>query len=126
MGTHLRRLLAGIAADPGRPVAEIELDRGLIAEIIRDADVGANSLRLRHTIGIQNGTVVRLFVNGANVGNFTANSYTNTGEIQLNNPIAQAVVAGRDFVEIIARTNPPPAPPDFSLFVRAKSFGDWG
>lgn len=106
--------------------AEIELDRGLIAEIIRDADVGANSLRLRHTIGIQNGTVVRLFVNGANVGNFTANSYTNTGEIQLNNPIAQAVVAGRDFVEIIARTNPPAAPPDFSLFVRAKASGDWG
>ncbi len=105
--------------------AEIELDRGLIAEIIRDADVGASSLRLRHTIGIQNGTAVTLFVNGANVGNFTATSYTNTGEIQLNNPLAQAVVAGRDFVQIIARTDPPVAP-DVSLFVRAKASGDWG
>lgn len=118
---YVKRVFSGTAN-----TAEIELDRGLIAEIIRDADVGANSLRLRHTIGIQNGTVVQLFVNGANVGNFTANSYTNTGEIQLNNPLAQAVVAGRDFVEIIARTNPPAAPPDFSLFVRAKASGDWG
>jgi len=106
--------------------ASLALQRGLISEIIRDADVGANSLRLRHTIGIANGTVVRLFVDGTNVGNFTVNSYTTTNEVTLNNPIAQAVVTGRDFVEIIARTAAPAPPPDVSLTVRAKASGDWG
>lgn len=121
-----QRLYVRRVASSTAETAELGLVRGLIAEIIRDADAGATALRLRHTIGIANGTAIRLFVDGANVGNFTADSYTTTGEIQLNNPIGQAVVAGRDFVEIIARTPPPAPPPDVSLIVRAKASGDWG
>ena len=58
--------------------------------------------------------------------NFTVNSYTTTGEIEINNPIAQEVVAGRDFVEIVARAATPVPPPDVQLTVRAKASGDWG
>lgn len=118
---YVKRVFSGTAQ-----TAQLTLARGLISEIIRDADVGATSLRLRHTMGIANGTALQLFVNGANVGNFTVTSYTATGEVQLNAAIGQAVVAGRDFIEIIARTAPPAPPPDVSLIVRAKASGDWG
>jgi hypothetical protein len=84
-------------------------------------------LRLRHTIGLANGTAVRLFVSGANVGNFNITSYNAvTGEVQLSAAIGQEVVAGRDFVDIIARAAPAAPPPDVSLIVRAKASGDWG
>ncbi len=106
--------------------ATLLLARGVIAEIIRDAPVGADRLRLRHTIGIDNGTNIRLFVAGSPVGNFTVNSYTATGEVVLNNAVAQELVAGRDFVEIVARAATPAPPPDFRLTVQAKASGDWG
>jgi hypothetical protein len=106
--------------------AQLLLARGVIAEIIRDAPAGSTLLRLRHTIGIENGTAVNVFVDGVSVGAFAVSSYTAAGVVQLNNPVAQELVSGRDFVQIVARVATPAPPPDFRLTVRAKASGDWG
>ena len=118
---YVKRVFSSTAA-----TAELLLARGIVAEIIRDAPVGATQLRLRHTIGIENGTNVNLFVDGSPVGAFVVSSYTAAGVVTLGNPVAQELVSGRDFVEIIARAATPAPPPDFRLTVRAKASGDWG
>ena len=102
------------------------LARGIIAEIIRDAKAGSTELRLRHTIGIANGTAVRVFVDGLAAGNFTVASYTSAGVVVLDAPVTHDLVSGRDFIEIIPRVATPAPPPDFRLTVRAKASGNWG
>ena len=121
-----QRLYVKRVFSSGAQSAQLLLGRGLIAEITRDATAGATELRVRHTLGIQNGTNVNLFVNGVSVGAFQIVAYTAPGVVTLNNPIGQDVVTGRDFVEIIARAATPNPPPDFRLTLRAKASGDWG
>ncbi|MDH3445811.1 MAG: phage tail sheath subtilisin-like domain-containing protein, partial [Deltaproteobacteria bacterium] len=60
------------------------------------------------------------------VGAFAVTGYTAAGVVELNNPVAQELVTGRDFVQIVPRGATPAPPPDFRLTVRAKAFGDWG
>ena len=118
---YIKRVFSSTAA-----TAALLLARGLIAEITRDASAGATELRLRHTIGIEVGTNLTLFVDGASVGVFQVVSYTTANAVTLNNAIAQDLVSGRDFVEILARAATPAPPPDFRLTVNAKASGDWG
>ncbi len=120
----VKRVFSSTAA-----TAEITLARGIIAEIIRDAPAGSTQLRLRHTIGIQNNTILLLYVDGVPVGNLTVANYTAAGVVNLTAPVAQELVSGRDFVHV----SPPGAPPlrpvpaaNFRLIVRAKASGDWG
>jgi uncharacterized protein len=122
-GQHLyvKRVVSSTAS-----TAQTDLARGLIAEVIRDAPENSTELRLRHTIGIKNGTTIRVFINGSSVGDRTVTHYTAAGVVTLNDAVAQELVAGRDFVQIIARAAPPSPPPDVHLTVRAKASGDWG
>ncbi|MDQ1707799.1 MAG: uncharacterized protein QOJ88_1010 [Pyrinomonadaceae bacterium] len=106
--------------------AAVELGHGLASEILRDAPAAATELRLRHTIGIENGTAIQLIVNGQAAGNFTVQSYSAAGAVVLDNPVGQDIKGGRDFVQIIARTATAAGPPDERLTVRAKASGSWG
>jgi len=106
--------------------AELLLGRGLAAEVVRDAPATATELRVRHTVGISNGTAVQLFVSGLAAGNFNVVSYTAAGAVTLDNPVGIEVKAGRDFLEVIARGAVVAGPPNERLTVRAKASGDWG
>src|SRR5207237_4458466 len=96
-------------------------------EIVRDASKGATELHLRHTTGIQNGSVITLFVAGVSDVSLTIASYDAVKNlVVVTVPLDKDVVSGRDFVQIIPRTAAPVPPPDVSLTVSAKASGDWG
>src|SRR5688572_3382736 len=62
---YVKRVYASTGPEPSRAqFARVDLGAGNIAEITRDAPAGSTQLRLRHNIGIDNGTTVRVFVNG--------------------------------------------------------------
>jgi phage tail sheath protein FI len=121
-----QRLYVKRASSSTAKTASLLLARGVIAEIVRDAPAGSTELRLRHTIGIENTTVIRVFVDGVDIGAFTVASYTSAGVIVLTAPVGPELVAGRDFVQIVARAATPGPAPEVHLTVRAKASGDWG
>ena len=136
---YVKRVFPSTGPEPNRAqFARVVLGTGNIAEITRDAAAGSTQLRLRHTIGIDNGTTVRVFVNGLPVSDHVVSSYTAAGVVTVAPAIIPEVEANRDFVHIFP--SPPPAPvipamgpvpravpaANVRLTVRAKARGSWG
>jgi phage tail sheath protein FI len=105
--------------------------QGVISEITQDASATEKTLRVRHLIGIAEGTNVTLYVNGLPSGAFQVTKYSGSGTLELNNAIGQDVKGGRDFIESTIDPRqvvlaPAAGAPDPTLKVEAKSHGDWG
>ncbi|MGH9719391.1 MAG: phage tail protein, partial [Bryobacteraceae bacterium] len=105
------------------------LGQGVITELTQDADPTDDTLRVRHLLGVQNGSAVTIVAGGSPLaGPFNCVSYDGSrNEITLNAPVGQELRAGRDFIEVIPRVAPVALPVDTrTLTVRAKSVGLWG
>jgi uncharacterized protein len=103
--------------------------QGLVAAIVDDANGGATQLRLQHTIGVQVGTPLEVFASGTTQlpgGPYTVASYDGGGNVTVAPPLSADVRAGRDLVQIAARTASPPSAANETLRVAAKSLGAWG
>lgn len=119
---YVKRAVASTAT-----ASSLDLAKGYFAELTKDAAAGDTTIRVRHVIGIANGGNVNLFANGADAGALTVQSYdAANGSITFTAGIPTDVRAGRDFVEIVARTQEPVANADKTLVARAKSTGKWG
>jgi phage tail sheath protein FI len=119
---YVKRVTAASAV-----AASIELAKGVASELTKDAAATDTTLRVRHVLGVAAGNNVNLFVNGADIGAFTVSAYdAGANSVTLNNPIGVEARAGRDFIEIIARTTEPLNAADKTLVAKAKSTGEWG
>jgi len=123
---YVKRVISAQAARAGTA-----LGAGVISELLQNAAAGDTQLRLRHLIGIDNGATLTLVVNGtAAPAQVTVASYAGSGTVTLTAGLGQDLVAGRDWVEVAARTAATAPPvgnaPDLRLQVQAKSEGDWG
>jgi phage tail sheath protein FI len=105
--------------------ASVSLGRGVIAELTGDVADTADTIRVRHHLGLQNGTIVNLFSMGVALPSnpFTVTTYEQNGTLHLNKAVGAELKANRDYVEIVPRA---PAVAPGNLRVRAKSVGDWG
>jgi len=105
------------------------LGQGLVAAVAADVNTGATQVRLAHTVGIQNGTVLNFFASGttAVAGNpYTVASYDGAGTVTLTAALTADLRAGRDIAVIAARTALPPPAANQTLRFDAKSHGAWG
>jgi phage tail sheath protein FI len=105
------------------------LGRGLVAGIAADANAGVTTVRLTHTIGIQNGTAINFFASGttAIAGNpYTVQSYDGAGTVTLTAALQGDVRAGRDVAVIAARSASPVPNAERTIQFDAKSLGEWG
>ena len=124
---YVKRAFAATAT-----AASASLGKGLVSEVLFDAAAGATSLRLRHLIGLDVGTSIKIFngTDGSQIGNaaVAVTAYVpSTGQITVNPAIAGAVQAKRgDFAEIVTRTTSPVSAGDTTLSVQARSRGVWG
>jgi phage tail sheath protein FI len=119
----------GATAASGSPI------RGLVAEVTKDAAVGATTLSLRHLFGIQQGTQVTLVRGdtGQQIGQPTVSGYNGTlGTITLAAALTQEVrVARGDVVEIAVPSladagKPATDPANATATFRAQALGSWG
>ena len=119
----------GATAASGSPV------RGLVAEVTKDAAVGATTLSLRHLFGIEQGTQVTIVRGdtGQQIGQPTVSAYNGTlGTITLGAALTQEVrVARGDVVEIAVpsladRTKPATDPANATATFQAQALGAWG
>jgi phage tail sheath protein FI len=120
---YVKRVVSGNAVR-----AETTLGTGVVSELVQNAVAADTTLRLRHLIGIDNGTNLTLVINGvAAAAPVTVQSYAGSGTVTLAAPVGQDLVAGRDWIVVSARTAAPAAAnPDPRLRVQAKSEGAWG
>ena len=105
------------------------LGQGLVAAVAADVNTGATQVRLAHTVGIQNGTVLNFFASGttAVAGNpYTVASYDGADTVTLTAALTADLRAGRDIAVIAARTALPPPAANQTLRFDAKSHGAWG
>lgn len=136
---YVKRVYTSTGPEANRAqFARVDLGTGNIAEITRDAPANSTQLRLRHAIGIDNGTTVRVFVNGLALSDHTVSAYTPAGVVTVTPAIVPELEAGRDFVHIFPSPPPPPVIPamgavpravpaaNVRLTVRAKARGSWG
>jgi phage tail sheath protein FI len=100
---------------------------GLVAELAADARPTDTAIRLRHLFNVTVNTQIRLFADAdpnpvANPNNpFTVSAIdARTNRVELNQAVGVELRAGRDFAEIVARTNP------ITLNFTAKALGVWG
>ena len=101
---------------------------GLVAELAAAARPTDTAIRLRHTFNVTVGTQLRLFADAdpnpiANPANpFTVSAIdSRTNRVELSGQaVGVELRAGRDFAEVIARTNP------VTLNFTAKALGVWG
>jgi hypothetical protein len=127
---YVKRVFSGsAAAASGSPVM------GLVAEVTKDAAVGATSLTLRHLFGIQQNTQVSIIRGdtGQALGQATVTAYNGTlGTITLGAALANEVrVARGDVVQIAApsladQTKPATDPANATATFQAKALGGWG
>jgi phage tail sheath protein FI len=104
--------------------------KGLVAEIEQDSPDG-QSLKLNHLFGIAAGTIVTVFVDNQPQAPSTVDFYDpNTRVVTLKSGLGKAIKAGRDFVEVFARSviNPqnqqiPVA--EIGLTLSSKAPGTW-
>jgi len=104
------------------------LGQGVVAELARDAAGTDTTIRLRHLLGVENGSQLNLFAGGNALANnpFAVTAYDPVSRsVTLNQPLGQEMKAGRDFAEVRARVAPGP-PPTQTLRFRAKAVGGWG
>lgn len=123
---YVKRVFSSTAA-----AAAVVLGEGVISEVVTNVAANSTTIQVRHTLGIQTGAQVFLFVNGQSVGGFTVSDYSGGGVLRLNRPVGQEVLAGRDFIATIAKPRrdveaPTGGAPDRRLMVRAYAVGDWG
>jgi uncharacterized protein len=106
------------------------LGQGLVAGLASDAAAGATVIRLTHLINVYVGVNLQLFqsggINPLQIGaNFTVTAYNaTTGQVTLNTPITQSLVASRgDFAQIQPLMAPGANP---TLIFSAAALGQWG
>ena len=106
------------------------LGQGLVAGLASDAAAGATVIRLNHLINVFVGVSIQLFQGGGNAplqigANFTVTAYNSTtGQVTLNTPLPQPLVANRgDFAQIYAIVAPGANP---TLIFSASALGLWG
>src|SRR5262245_9904503 len=123
---YVKRVVSGTAVR-----AATTLGTGVVSEVVQNAVAADTDLRLRHLIGIDNGTNLTLVINGVpSAAPVTVASYTGSGTVALTAAVGQDLLAGRDWVVVSPRVAGPAAPvggnPDQRLRVFAKSEGAWG
>ena len=130
---YVKRVFSG-GANGASPASGSPI-RGLVAEVTKDAAIGATALNLRHLFGIQQGTAVTIVRGdtGQVIGQPTVDAYDGkTGRITLHAPLAQEVRAARgDVVEISppALADPGKMPTDSANATakfQAQALGGWG
>jgi hypothetical protein len=130
---YVKRVFSG--GNNGAKSASGSPIRGLVAEVTKDAAVGATALVLRHLLGIQQGTQVTIVRGdtGQNIGQPTVSAYDGTsGTITLNAALTQEVrVARGDVVEIVTPvladgTKGVTDPANATATFRARALGEWG
>lgn len=103
--------------------------QGLVAEITKDAAVGATSLVLRHLFGIQQGTPITIIRGdtGQTIGSPNVDTYTGTsGVITFTAPLANEVRVARGDVVVVAAPSLATGPANATATFSAKALGDWG
>jgi phage tail sheath protein FI len=119
----------GATAASGSPV------RGLVAEVTKDAAVGAPTLSLRHLFGIQHNSQVTLVRGdtGQQTGPLTVSEYNGTlGTITLGAALTQEVRVARGDVVVIAAPpladpgKPATDPANATATFKAQALGAWG
>jgi phage tail sheath protein FI len=130
---YVKRVFSG-GSGGARPASGSPV-RGLVAEVTKDAAVGATTLSLRHLFGIQQGTQVTIVRGdtGQQIGQPTVSAYSGTlGTITLGTALTQEVrVARGDIVEIAAPSladagKPATDPANATATFRAQALGAWG
>ena len=108
--------------------AEEILGRGVIAEVTRDAPATATDVQIGHLLGIENGTESYPHCWWFPSRHVHCDPIRfDSAHITSNNPVGKELKAGRDFLEIVPRSEPAAGPPDTrTLLFRAKSVGAWG
>jgi phage tail sheath protein FI len=121
-----KRVFSG--ATNGAQAAAVNLERGVISELTADAAPTDTTLQLRTLVGIAVGTTLNIHSNGQSLAAnpFTVDAYTASGEVTLNNAPGQELLAGRDFVELVAFPRQAAANANQRITVSAKSVGEWG
>jgi hypothetical protein len=124
---YVKRVFSGSAI-----ASSNQAGAGITSEIAASAGATATRIRLRHLIGIGQGSQINIYSGGvALAGNpFTVTAHDpRTNAITLNNPLGKEVRPGRDFVEPTAylRQAPAAGPPDTrTLVFGANAVGVWG
>jgi phage tail sheath protein FI len=135
---YVKRVFSG-GNDPATAAAASPIG-GLVAEVTKDAPVGATTLALRHLFGIQQGTQVTILngITGQHVGQPTVSAYNGTqGTITLDAALTQEVRVARGDVVVIADppladpAKPPTDPANATATFQTgtsqeKALGEWG
>jgi phage tail sheath protein FI len=121
---YVKRAFASTATS-----SSARMGKGVASEVTADAAATQDQIRLRHLFGIQQTTQINLFSAGQPLASnpFTVTSYNGTdGSVRLDKPLGVEIKAGRDFADVIARSQEPLAAADETLIVKAKAVGVWG
>jgi uncharacterized protein len=106
------------------------LGKGLVSQLKRDAEVGAQQIQLLHLFNVFNGVKIKIFTGDSNTqigGDFTVQSYdAATGMVTLDTPLAAALRVKRgDFAEIHTLSASDVPAGEQTLTFLAKAKGGW-
>jgi Bacteriophage tail sheath protein len=100
---------------------------GITSELAASAGTAATRIRLRHLLGIQNGSTIDIYSNGAAVAGspFTVNAYdSRDNSVTLTAAVGKELRPARDFV--VPTLLPLAPPPPVTVTFRPKTVGLWG
>jgi phage tail sheath protein FI len=128
---YVKRVFAGGGgvAGKGATPAKGQIGQGMVAAITQDVTGTSNTIRLQHLVDIAVGTQLNLFAGGKGLPDnpFTVRSYDPVlSSVVLDKPLGASLKAGRDLVEIHARSAVQVPSAAVTLDFTAKALGDWG